>query len=87
MIVLKGGTPLLARSLRVGGLDELERRIFAGEQAGFNPSLNGSSENSDAGKSAAEITDLFLDELVSEFRKTLVFWKREGTDVPSDIIV
>jgi len=87
MIVLKGGTPLLARSLRVGGLDELERRIFAGEQAGFNPSLNGTSENSDAGKSAAEITDLYLDELVSEFRKTLVFWKREGTDVPSDIIV
>lgn len=87
MIILRGGVPLLARSLRVGGLDELERRIQSGEQAGFNPSLNGSSENSDAGKSAAEITDSYLDELVNEFRKTLVFWKREGTDVPSEIIV
>ena len=87
MIILKGGTPLVTRSLRVGGLDELEHRIFAGEQAGFNPSINGTSENSDAGKSAAEITDFFLDELVSEFRKTLVFWKREGVSVPSDIIV
>ena len=53
----------------MGGLDELERRIQSGEQAGFNPSLNGSSENTDAGKSAAEITDSYLDELVNEFRK------------------
>lgn len=87
MIILKGGVPLLARSLRVGGLDELERRIHAGEQAGYNPDLNGESSNPDAGKSAAEITDSYLDELVSEFRKTLVFWKREGAEVPSDIIV
>lgn len=87
MIILRGGVPLLARSLRVGGLDELERRIHAGEQAGFSPSLDGTSENTDAGKSAAEITDSYLDDLVSEFRKTLVFWKREGTDVPQEIIV
>jgi hypothetical protein len=87
MIILKGGVPLLARSLRVGGLDELERRIHAGEQAGFAPSGINESENQDAGKSAAEITDNYLDELVGEFRKTLVFWKREGTEVPSDIIV
>lgn len=86
MIILKGGVPLLARSLRVGGLDELERRIQAGEQS--NVTFDGATPtNPDAGKSAAEITDSYLDELVNEFRKTLVFWKREGTDVPSDIIV
>ncbi len=87
MIILKGGVPLLARSLRVGGLDELERRIHEGEQAGYSPNIDGSNTNPDAGKSAAEITDSYLDELVAEFRKTLVFWKREGTDIPSNIII
>ena len=87
MIILRGGVPLLARSLRVGGLDELERRIRAGEQSSVAPSFDSAVENSDDGKSAAEITDSYLDELVTEFRKTLVFWKREGTEVPSDIIV
>lgn len=87
MIILRGGVPLLSRALRVGGLDELERRIYASEQAGFNPSFDGTGETSDAGKSAAEITDSYLDELVGDFRKTLIFWKREGTEVPADIIV
>lgn len=85
MIILRSGVPLLARSLRVGGLDELEKRIHSGENA--NVTFDGSTPDPDAGKSAAEITDSYLDELVSEFRKTLVFWKREGTEVPSDIIV
>ncbi len=87
MIILRGGVPLLSRALRVGGLDELERRIHASEQAGFNPTFDGTGENSDTGKSAAEITDSYLDELVGDFRKTLIFWKREGTEVPPDIIV
>lgn len=87
MIILKGGVPLLARTLRVGGLDDLERRVYSAQQAGDSPSFDGPSSNPDVGKSAAEITDLYIDELVNEFRKTLVFWKREGTDVPQDLIV
>lgn len=81
VILLEGGVPLVARSLRIGGLDELERRISESqaETTSFEASSN-------APKSPQQITDEFLDELISEFRKTLIFWKREGTDVPNELI-
>lgn len=81
VILLEGGVPLVARSLRIGGLDELERRIAESQEASTSFEANAT-----ATKSAQEITDEFLDELISEFRKTLIFWKREGTEVPSELI-
>ncbi|MBP9115352.1 MAG: hypothetical protein KBF89_03315 [Acidimicrobiia bacterium] len=81
VILLEDGLPLVSRALRIGGLDELDKKIE--ESQSPNTSF---TQNEEVQKTPQEITDEFLDELVSEFRKTLIFWKREGTDVPDELI-
>lgn len=80
VILLEGGVPLISRFLRIGGLDELDRKIHDSQ----SPSTSFAQD--DAFKSPQELTDEYLDELVSEFRKTLIFWKREGFEVPNELI-
>ena len=83
VILLEGGVPLVSRSLRTGGIDELDKRIIDSQtvNTSFTP-----DERVEAPKTAQQITDDFLEELISEFRKTLIFWKREGTEVPDQLI-
>lgn len=80
LILLQGGVPLVSRSMRIGGLDELDKKI----QDSQSPTASFAKDESS--KTPQELTDEYLDELVSEFRKTLIFWKREGIEVPNELI-
>ncbi|MFZ4516522.1 MAG: hypothetical protein ACOYN3_09460 [Acidimicrobiia bacterium] len=76
LILIRNGTPMAVRSLRAGGISDLGADAQASESTVF---LGTTTADSAA--------DAYVDSVVGDVRRTIVFWRREGMNVPDQIAI
>jgi len=83
LVLVSRSVPTAARVLQTGGLGNLVRTV-GGEGASLHDIM---TVVTGAAPGDAGAVDSYLDALVADVRRTVVFWRREGYMVPDDLFL
>lgn len=76
LVLVRDGVPAAVRTLQIGGISELAHQAHQPDSTLYL--------GTDSGNGAV---NAYVDDVVSDVRRTVVFWRREGMNVPDQLTV